>query len=145
MLARTFLTPEQLGISPEAHRGLVLCLNAMERGELIHVDSYDYRLDGSSSGIFTGHFNMAEWKGTYDCGTVACIGGTAELLGKMSFCNGNLTMALLDLFYPDDFSEDGNEKEGALAAITLDQAQRALSNYLTTGEARWKEVLEKQL
>ncbi len=140
MLARTFLTPEQLRISPEAHRGLVLCLNAMERGELTRVD-VDYRDDGPSSDIFTGHFNMAEWNSAYHCGTVACIGGTAELLGKMSFYNGNQTMALLDLFYPDDFSEDGNEKEGALAAITLDQAQRALSNYLMTGSAQWADIL----
>jgi len=137
MLARTFLTPEQLKISPKAHRALVLCLNAMERGELTHVDVSNPTFVEESGTNFTGHFNMAEWNAERSCGTVACIGGTAELLGEMDFFEETgANFALENLFYPVLHNTSLND-------ITVEQAHEALVNFLTTGSARWQEVLKE--
>lgn len=135
MLQQNFQTPEALGLTAPQHRALVLTLNALERGELRHapidgVQRYD-------SANYTGHFNMEIWNSAEDCGTVGCIGGTAELLGSLNSysladcaaVNGNLR----GLLYPNI---DGKLWE----FITVDQAATALRSYLTTGIADWSHV-----
>lgn len=128
MLAQNFQTAEALGI-PEPHRqALMKTLVLLETGKLKRARLGDGTVDPNAP--FTGHFNMAEWKIVNECGTVCCIGGTAELIGGVVF-DFERNWCLEDLFYPDT----------ALYSITVPQAARALRSYLTTGEANWKAAL----
>ena len=139
MLARTFLTAEQLDIPQDWHDALVMVLRAMERGEIVHLPkvnvilprSYDDDLDPR---LFLGRFNMNHWQENADCGTVCCIGGAAEILGKVQFTLDERLPELNNLFYPN-INYDHN-------AITVEQAQRALQNYLTIGESSWQDILK---
>ena len=133
MLARTpFMIAEQLDLTEAKHHALVLTLTALERGEITHWNGNECYLEQGY--VFTGSFNMAWWCNSLPnkCGTVACIGGTAEMLGKVDF-GGNRTDELDDLFYPPTNYDYNN--------ITTNQAADVLRNYLTTGHANWDEVL----
>ena len=146
MLARSFLTADQLDIPQDWHDALVLVLRAMERGEFKHLPevnvveapSYDEDLDPR---LFLGRFNMNFWQENVDCGTVCCIGGAAEILGNIKFTyKCDALPELENLFYPE---HKGDEDSGNdfYCSITVAQAQRALQNYLTTGESRWQDIL----
>lgn len=134
MLAQNFKSAADLCL-PEPHvSALMKTLVLLETGRLRHVPPATY--DGDEIGVFSGQFNMCNWCAASDCGTVACIGGTAELIGSVSFgsiydpTNYLMTDRLRDLFLPP-FS--GNKWN----AITTYQAATALRSYLTTGDARW--------
>lgn len=133
MLARTFKSPEELGITPSEHNALVLTLDALERGEIQHVYCNEEISSTGRSQLFTGHFNMLHWSEKFpECGTIACLGGTAEMLGNLP--SGTLmNQELDDLFFPE-IDTDYN-------VITVDQAAQVLRHYLTTGKQNWKEVL----
>ena len=143
MLAQSFLSAAELGL-PEAHRdALIKTLVLMETDKLVHLhndfigvsgdDDYDLALDYK----FSGYFNMSVWQAPADCGTVACIGGTAELISGLEFTPMMTSKLpkLNELFYPQIGS--------LLGLVTIPQATQALRNYLTTGQANWSDVLEK--
>lgn len=131
MLAQSFKPAAELDISEAQREALVKTLVLLETGKLTHY-TIDFRPYNIKSGqVFTGHFNMATWNLVRDCGTVCCIGGTAELIGNVSF--DDVSEELNNLFYP--------EVETSLKQITPTQAAIALRNYLTCGEAKWDEVL----
>ncbi len=144
MLARTpFLSPDQLGLPAPQHRALVLTLAALERGDLRHYRDDDTDGIAMAPGTkFSGHFNMNWWNNRFvdhKCGTVACIGGTAELLGAVKFADELLfgpgaNQQLHDLFYP-------GLSLRVYGTITPDQAARALRCYLHTGIPNWDEAL----
>jgi hypothetical protein len=132
MLAANFASAEQLCISDKERNALIDVLGRLERGELQHVQ-WDVADDDHVG------FNM----GTFKCGSVHCIGGWADRLWGTSLSTGispiNRT-ALYNLLY---VAHDGDELEDlVLEDITVAQAAEALRNYLTTGAARWAEVLE---
>ena len=154
MLARSFLGAEKLGLKEKHYEALLKCLKAMETGKLYHV-SKDAIVSGTVLGRrkFCGAFNMAVWMTHMDCGSIACIGGTAELLGGLrhhtlaSAAEENRELYIL--LYPatrklDLLYQDGSWEQHAVEweDITLAQATRALQNYLSTGKANWKEVFE---
>lgn len=130
MLARSFLTPEELNISDKQFDALVQVLGMLERGELPwHTKKAVLPLDVG--------FNMAKWPSRLEgnCGSVGCIGYWCEKMGgapRWEF-ELNKTTEIGKLFYPHGF--------GAFATITMDQGMQALSNYLTTGKADWAGVL----
>jgi hypothetical protein len=133
MLAQSFKSSADLGI-PESHlSALMKTLVLLETGKLRHVPS---SCDGDKAGAFSGQFNMCNWSAESGCGTIACIGGTAELIGDVSFgiiynsTNSLITDGLRDLFLPPFSGVKWNK-------ITTDQAATALRSYLTTGDARW--------
>ena len=137
MLAQNFLTSADLGISQAHIDALILTLGVLERGEIVHLyDPDDAGYIHQSSPLY---FNMATWADTEGCSTVACIGGTAELLGGVNFSDTYVgvktpeVIALDDLFYPSP--------EYDSHSIIVSQAATALRNYLTTGKARWEEIL----
>lgn len=139
MLAQNFKSATDLRISEEQRRALELTLSALERGELRHV-TYDPLQAAVADDVpFTAHFNMNAWRCVADCGTVCCIGGTAEFLGNLplhSFDRATeKNRALSNLFFPPIHGWD---------EITADQAATALRSYLTTGDAKWAEALEPQ-
>lgn len=136
MLAQNFKSTADLGLSDDEYAALVTTLGMLERGELVHVrisDQPTFRHDASG---FTGHFNMGEWQEGFHCGTVCCIGGTAELIGQVEFniCDNH---ALEELFYPTALTPRHLWDD-----ITIEQAARALRSFLTTGHANWKDAVQ---
>lgn len=134
MLAQNFKSAADLNISEAQKDALCKVLVLLETGHLEHAERPSGRfLDAEEGCNFTGHFNMDSWNIVkHGCGTIACIGGTAELLaGKKIFNGGDDISAreLERLFYPPGVRD--------WEAITTDQAATALRSYLTTGEARW--------
>jgi hypothetical protein len=125
---KEFLSATALRISDDWLQALIKTLALMESGALVHIP-----LKEITPEVFEGGgprlFNMGEW----DCGTVGCIGGTAEVIGGVEIRVGCCSKpALHNLFYPGHPEYD---------LITLEQATRALRNYLTTGSAQWESIL----
>ena len=128
MLAQNFRSADDLGISERQHDALRKTLVLLETGRLTHADPGRPRAD---RGRFTGHFNMREWNTVGECGTICCIGGTAELVGDVQFDPERLPEGLDELFFPNSpHVED----------ITPSQAATALRCYLTSGDPRWLEA-----
>ena len=134
MLAQNFKSAADLGITEPQLSALQKTLVMLETGKLVHAligDGYF-----PNQGSFTGQFNMIHWNSRHDCGTVACIGGTAEMIGDVSFDKdmyGN--PPLYRLFMPTSLPEcSWND-------ITPAQAATALRSYLTTGDAKWHEAV----
>lgn len=132
MLAQNFMSAADLGISEAQKDALIKTLVLMETDKLVHVRPPD-EINWYAMESFTGKFNMDAWNLSYEgCGTVACIGGTAEMVGGVSFGERHIDLPenLYSLFYPGDIFDDWEK-------ITVEQASRALRSYLTTGHARW--------
>jgi hypothetical protein len=150
MLAQNFKSAAELGLSEKQFDALVKTLKLMETDQLRHVevsfgrgcsvghvvglDGVHYGSSGDRGTKFSGLFNMTIWNEAADCGTVACIGGTACLIaGEDVFFASPDTSELSILFYPPN---DLNYND-----ISTEEAARALRSYLTTGEARWEEII----
>src|SRR5258708_1037630 len=102
MLAQSFLSADELQITEAQKDALIKTLVLMETGKLTYVEIGDGFYQ--DTGTFTGQFNMLHWNSAHDCGTVACIGGTAEMIGGVSFTEtlGNRDNGpLYQLFMPD--------------------------------------------
>lgn len=135
MLAQNLKTPAELNLQERHHRALVLTLNALERGELRHVPvtKFEFVKWDDANAPFTMHFNMSTWRGTHRCGTVCCLGGTAEYLGGLcvreldALTRRNGCNVLADLFYPEDMND-----------ILPERAAQVLRHYLTTGVVNWQ-------
>jgi hypothetical protein len=132
MLAQNFKTPADLEIREVEFKALVTTLGMLERGELKMAS--EYARDGESadpSQSDPGLFHMAAWCTNAGCGTVMCIGGTAECIMKQAF--KDIPDGLDDLFHmyktPHGFRD-----------VTVEKAAAATRNYLTYGDARWNEV-----
>jgi hypothetical protein len=129
MLAQNFKSADDLGITEPQHDALRKTLVLLETGKLTHVEP---RHGCADRGSFTGHFNMSEWNSASDCGTVCCIGGTAELIGNVKFEAARLPEGLDELFFPNAFRVED---------VNTSQAATALRSYLTSGDARWYEAV----
>lgn len=125
MLAQSFKTAADLGISDLEHFYLTKVLGMLERGDLVDVEA---AIHGCTNG-----FNMGtQGKG---CGTPACIGGwVAFLMGEdqMTYVDRFLqsrtkNQALTELYWNERAVEKGKVAHAAVA----------LRSYLTTGDARW--------
>lgn len=131
MLARSFLSATDLGISDVERDALIKVLGMLERGELVH----------RGTDLVAGHngFNMG-WAGSRtDCGTLACIGGWVAILRKghpdPTYVYGSVNGPLHGLYWPRHL------RGLRLSEITAEHAAHALSNFLTAGKPRWHEVL----
>jgi hypothetical protein len=146
MLPQNFLTSVDLALTNAQHAALVTVLGMLERGELVHVPTFESgRISAKPR---RNGFNMSCWNLEQDlhrvecdvsCGSVCCIGGWAELVGDVMFYGGdwdygNARHAALDrLFHPNCVA--------AWDTITPHQAAQALRSYLTTGDPHWDRVL----
>lgn len=130
MLAQNFKTADDLQITEEQKAALCKTLVLLETNKLTHVVQ---SFEGDDEATFSGHFNMCNWAAKHGCGTIGCIGGTAEMVGQVSFgyIYGIQNRALKNLFLPIGVPpiQWGN--------ITTAEAANALRSYLTTGDARW--------
>ena len=129
MLAQNFRSADDLGITEPQNAALRKTLVLLETDKLMHVEPVDRCAD---RGSFTGHFNMCEWNTASACGTVCCIGGTAELIGNVKFEPQALPEGLDELFFPNALR---------IEDVTTSQAATALRAYLTTGDAKWHEAV----
>lgn len=136
MLAQNFKTAAELDLTAHEHDALIKTLALLDTGKLIHVPEIVW--GGSAFESFTGHFNMNEWHAYAECGTVCCIGGTAERLsaGKVNF-DEERGSPLYELFYAER-----RPRGMSLKDITVPQAGMALRSYLTIGDARWDLAFE---
>jgi hypothetical protein len=126
MLARSFLSATDLGISETERGALIATLFAFERGE---IENFTMR-----------HFRDS-------CGTPACICGWANHFSdgraftEVSSMSGVLATKRLHGRLPKQlqylFDIQGLPQQ---TGATQAQAAAALSNYLTFGEPRWDEV-----
>jgi hypothetical protein len=126
MLARSFLSARDLGISDVERDALIATLFAFERGEI-------------------ENFTMRHFRET--CGTPACICGWANhfsegrAFAEVSSLSGTLAAKKLHARLPKQlqylFDIQGLPQQ---SGATPSQAAAALSNYLTLGEPRWDEV-----
>lgn len=134
-----FKTAEELMLTQLQYDSLVKTLELMESGIVNHVASEHDRRSGDYN------FNMSTWKEKWNCGTVACLGGTAELVSGLP--RGNLfhkkdpntgknvldlSPELVNLFFVGHQIEHGCHKD-----TTDTQAARALRGYLETGKTDW--------
>lgn len=137
MLAKTYLTAKELNIS-EGHRDALFKVLDILEGDSIHY-TVDVLPVDKLKDLPTGYehyFNMAFWKEPHDCGTVACIGGMAEIVSGLDF-KFTHDHNIMYLFYPNVGYKYNK--------ITPKEGAQALKNYLETGFPRWKEVLELKL
>lgn len=142
MLAQSFLPAADLGITEPQRSALMKTLVLLETGKLDHVPDVDdlpspRRHIPIKDRKFSGQFNMADWSLVHNCGTVCCIGGTAELIGGLEYndFNDDDNPGLHSLFYPRNIGLR------SYSAITPAQAATALRSYLTVGDAKWHEAV----
>jgi hypothetical protein len=128
-----FKTADELGLSEKQYCGLVQTLAWLEAGKLDHENEK------------TRGFDMEMWGGK--CGSVCCIGGTAEVLGGLDRASLNQRAfngsELGALFYPGGKMLGGayNERHPGWRASTA-QAAVALRGYLETGRTDWDAAMK---
>lgn len=130
MLAQSFKSAADLDITEPQRSALMKTLMLLETGKLQYRQVSE-ESDDSDEPTFCENFNMRFWRVKHPCGTIACIGGTAELIGDVTFGDRMRKPGLAQLFWPWPMN---NEQ---IAAITPAQAATALRSYLTIGDARW--------
>lgn len=132
-----FLTPRQLGLTSKERDALIMTLILMEHG-MVHPAGPATPKKKIPEGRYP--FNMSIYAGSYQCGTIACIAGTAEIVGKLRhsslgnksvFQNLNGKSHLYELFYG---YFGGN--------VNPDGAAKVLRHYLATGKTEWSKSWE---
>jgi hypothetical protein len=135
MLAQSFKSADELGITEPQRDALCKTLVLLETGKLRHVPATEVEPDFEhyKSDYLNTIFNMVVSYGiAHGCGTVGCIRGTAERVGHVEFKIFGLPRGLEDLFY---------NGRAITADPTTAQAATALRSYLTTGDAKWHEAV----
>jgi len=136
MLARTFMTAQDLKITEDERSALIKILGMLERGEFHKNDfsTHEYGFNMNLCVYPLGR-NQSWGLSGQKCGTVACIGGwVAMMMGKEStrdiieYVHGR--NPLRRLYWP-------NINMGDYTNITTAQAAHAVSNFLTTGNPDW--------
>ena len=132
MLMQNFESAADLDLTEPQRDALIETLSFMECGKIKHIslDKVAFS-DDSQEAVFSGLFNLSAWVDSdYRCGTVGCIGGTAELISGVSFDGWENKPRLQQLFNPSTLIDDFD-------SVTVEQAARALRGFLTTGTADW--------
>jgi hypothetical protein len=142
-----YKTAKQLTITEEQRKALIKTLKYLQADKMKHIpntNNFTSYNEDDVYGLVRKHkpkkFNLSVWIGTdlssaHSCGTVCCIGGTAEsLVGAKIF--------------GDDWSQ--NRRLSALFSpmhvtmhkVTPEQAAVALHNFLVTGWPHWKDAIK---
>jgi hypothetical protein len=142
--AAGYLTPGELGITPDEYAALLWVRGELQGGGMVHVSRDDiygpeksYPPEGASR-----MFNMLWWHSPLSCGTVCCIGGWMDsYLGSPPGSGGRsgsrkYSEVLHNLFYPPFDSQEYRYDE-----ITADMAARAITAFLCTGRVSWRPIL----
>lgn len=133
MLARSFKTAAELNIPEDQYQALLKTLDVFETdSKLVWTERPD-RVRSDVTPKFDHLFNMNCWNSTFPCGTISCIGGSAELISGIRMQTNKKTIQLHNLFYPYEIHNWN--------LITPEIATQALRNYLTRGRAMWETLL----
>ena len=147
MLAPNYMTAEELEIDEATHRGLVIVLGMLERGELKHAPEA-WRVAPPKTPI--RGFNMGTTG--YDPGYTVISDGPAKSCGSVA-CIGGWVCIVNGWRIPDGFELDEQCPSSALRRlyfpcavkdwddITPTEAAAALRNYLVTGDPAWDKVV----
>jgi len=140
MLAKTYLTAKELGLTEIERDALIQVLEAIDSGKIAVVSNFA-RLIGHEQFLHMGNWRIIiEDENCCPCATVACIAGWGfELSGGKAFQfvgsfghGGGMYMKqhpdLRDLFLP---SEEIMKLAGRV------EVRHALFSYLSTGKADW--------
>ena len=129
-----FKTAEELGLSEQEYTGLVRTLVLMEAGAI--RDVVDWADRGGKRGSHKAPlFDMGTWHNdNRHCGTVCCIGGTAELLADMPIGSMSCTASTLFRAASGDLYKLFFEFP---SGVGVKQCSRVLRGYLTTGVTNW--------
>ena len=133
MLAQSFKSAADLNITETDHAALIKVLALMETEQMRYVPSRELKIGRGYQEQYSGLFNMGMSFGRHECGTTNCIRGAAIAIGQAEFRDATCDHGLNELFYR--WIGDPNVEQGA----------RALRNYLTFGEPKWKEVMEVEM
>jgi hypothetical protein len=126
MLARSFLSATDLGISEVERDALIATLFAFERGEIQSFTMRHFREECGTPSCICGWANhFSEGRAFAEVTSMSGLVATKKLYGR-------LPKQLQYLFDIQGLPQQG--------AATQAQATAALSNYLTFGEPRWDEV-----
>lgn len=131
MLAQSFMSAADLGVTEPQRDALQKVLVLLETGKLKHIPEKEINFIEPEEDHFSGMFNMGWTTVGHSCGTVGCIKGNAELISGVELSSYQ-NDALHELFYTVEMN--GRD-------ITTSQAARALRSYLTTGDANWAEAV----
>lgn len=144
MLAQSFQSAADLGITDVQHQALVTVLGMLERGELAYGKYPIAKMFRGSN-----EFNMAATLDeSSDCGSIGCICGWAHIVsGREAFAD--FFSASVDTEERSLQAMPGGLRRlfrfgdglGSLYAIQPEQAATALRSYLTTGDAKWHEAV----
>ena len=136
-----FKSAKELGLEQEEWEALITTLTLLENDAIVHVREMDHGIRAKDPKKPV--FNMAVWHERTACGSVMCIGGSAEFFGKLESNQLSIKAenmddagepALYNLFYP------GLEQD--YDTLTAKQGAKALRHYLKTGRAdSWKVAL----
>lgn len=133
-----FKNAAQLGLTSEQRNSLIKTLKLMESGKITHIKTTRLCVKGwatlrkNKNGLL---FNMSDWRADYDCGTVACIGGTAELIAGAHIFEGAFSLPSRNQLYKLFFGNLGVQQ-----STTDVEAARALRGYLETGKTNWQKA-----
>ena len=140
MLMQNFESAADLDLTEPQRHALIKTLSFMECGKIKHIslDEVAYA-DADQEVVYAGLFNLSAWiDSDYRCGTVGCIGGTAELISGVSFDRWEYKPRLQQLFNPSTLIDPHSMKLSVdFDSVTVEQAARALRGFLTTGTADW--------
>lgn len=145
MLAQNFKSAEELYLNEKQYQALIKTLKMLETKKLKHIDLNDFEILSLSEEQVGLVFNMNRWNCTESCGTVCCIGGSAEIIGNLE--KGELDSLSDKLHYDSKgelyqlFFPGGTNNKYVWSKITTEQAAQALRNYLTYSEPKWEEIL----
>jgi len=129
MLARNFKSAADLEITDQELDALIKVLGMFERNELIHRPK--------DSPLQPNGFNMAHWGVQDECGTIGCIRGWARIAsGNYQLFAATLRHSPVGNLFTVDHGRFGQWDD-----ITVEQAAMALRNFLSSGAARWGEIL----
>lgn len=130
-----FKSAKDLKLTEKQYCGLIQTLAWLEAGKLDH--------ENEKVGI--QRFDMEYWRQGFGCGTVCCIGGTAEVLAglPMRGMADKSNRELGRLFFPGSihgWDSDDHDHPGWKASTA--QAAVALRGYLETGKADWDAAMK---
>ena len=132
MLMQNFESAADLDLTEPQRDALIETLSFMECGKIKHISLDEVAFaDADQEAVFSGLFNLSAWiESDYRCGTVACMGGTAELISGVSFDGWENKPRLQQLFNPSTLIDDFD-------SVTVERAAKALRGFLTSGTADW--------
>ena len=157
MLAQTFKSAADLKLTDKQYTALIKTLVHLETENVKKVERADHDSELTGGMLFglLGNklkilkkqkkpigFNLSYWlepTKEHKCGTVGCIGGTAEWLVNESVFSYDDSMSFSWTDHPG-LKTLFNPSNVCHSTVTVNQAARALRNFLETGHANWRKV-----